>query len=164
MSRPSDPFAYDRSTARSSASAARLPIIDGRRPTADAHDRTPLLFEDAVLVSPRESGHSTVGKSRGARRATARDTNRTSPDSYEDDLLRQRSPVGSDSDALTSSSIAPMLLTVRQVEAALQLGRTRTYELLRSGEIPVRRIGRLIRVSRSALEEWIAQTSGRESS
>jgi excisionase family DNA binding protein len=53
----------------------------------------------------------------------------------------------------------PMLLTVAQVEAALQLGRTRTYELLRSGEIPVRRVGRLIRVSRLALEEWVAQSS-----
>jgi len=52
----------------------------------------------------------------------------------------------------------PMLLTVAQVEAALQLGRTRTYELLRSGEIPVRRVGRLIRVSRLALEEWVAQS------
>jgi excisionase family DNA binding protein len=52
----------------------------------------------------------------------------------------------------------PMLLTVAQVEATLQLGRTRTYELLRSGEIPVRRVGRLIRVSRLALEEWVAQS------
>ncbi len=52
----------------------------------------------------------------------------------------------------------PLLLTAAQVEAALQLGRTRTYELLRSGEIPVRRVGRLIRVSRLALEQWIAQT------
>jgi excisionase family DNA binding protein len=52
----------------------------------------------------------------------------------------------------------PMLLTAAQVEAALQLGRTRTYELLRSGEIPVRRVGRLIRVSRLALEEWVAQS------
>jgi excisionase family DNA binding protein len=53
----------------------------------------------------------------------------------------------------------PMLLTVAQVEAALQLGRTRTYELLRSGEIPVRRVGRLIRVSRLALEEWVAESA-----
>jgi excisionase family DNA binding protein len=50
-----------------------------------------------------------------------------------------------------------MLLTVRQVEAALQLGRTRTYELLRSGQLPTLRVGRLIRVSRVALEEWIAR-------
>ncbi|MBJ7594891.1 MAG: helix-turn-helix domain-containing protein [Candidatus Dormibacteraeota bacterium] len=51
----------------------------------------------------------------------------------------------------------PLLLTVRQVEAALQLGRTRTYELLRSGQLPTLRVGRLIRVSRVALEEWIAR-------
>lgn len=51
-----------------------------------------------------------------------------------------------------------MLLTVAQVEAALQLGRTRTYELLRSRKIPVR-VGRLIRVSRPALDAWIAQSA-----
>lgn len=48
-----------------------------------------------------------------------------------------------------------MLLTVRDVEAELQLGRTRTYELLRSGEIPVIRIGRVLRVPRDALHRWI---------
>lgn len=48
-----------------------------------------------------------------------------------------------------------MLLTVRDVEAELQLGRTRTYELLRSGEIPVIRIGRVLRVPREALHRWI---------
>lgn len=40
-----------------------------------------------------------------------------------------------------SASRGAMLLTVRDVEAELQLGRTRTYELLRSGEIPIIRIG-----------------------
>ena len=55
-----------------------------------------------------------------------------------------------------------MLLTARDVEAELQLGRTRTYELLRSGQIPVIRLGRAVRVSREWLEQWIAeQTSGR---
>jgi len=49
----------------------------------------------------------------------------------------------------------PMLLTVRDVEAELQLGRTRTYELLRSGEIPVIRVGRVLRVPRDALRRWI---------
>jgi excisionase family DNA binding protein len=48
-----------------------------------------------------------------------------------------------------------MLLTVRNVEAELQLGRTRTYELLRSGEIPIIRIGRVLRVPRDALQRWI---------
>lgn len=53
----------------------------------------------------------------------------------------------------------PMLLTVPQVEAALQLGRTRTYELLRSGRLPVLRFGRVIRVPRAALEVWVAENS-----
>ncbi|TMD96024.1 MAG: helix-turn-helix domain-containing protein [Chloroflexi bacterium] len=35
-----------------------------------------------------------------------------------------------------------MLLTVKDLEGELQLGRTRTYELVRSGVIPVIRIGR----------------------
>jgi excisionase family DNA binding protein len=48
-----------------------------------------------------------------------------------------------------------MLLTARDIEVELQLGRTRTYELLRSGEIPVIRLGRAVRVSREALGRWI---------
>ena len=48
-----------------------------------------------------------------------------------------------------------MLLTVRDVEAELQLGRTRTYELLRSGVIPVVRVGRVLRVPRDGLRRWI---------
>ena len=50
---------------------------------------------------------------------------------------------------------APLLMTVRDVEQQLQLGRTRTYELLRSGEIPIIRIGRVLRVPRDALLQWI---------
>jgi len=49
----------------------------------------------------------------------------------------------------------PMLLTVRDVEAELQLGRTRTYELIRSGQIPVIRLGRSVRIPREALRRWI---------
>jgi excisionase family DNA binding protein len=48
-----------------------------------------------------------------------------------------------------------MLLTVKDVEEALQLGRTRTYELVRSGELPVIRIGRAVRIPRDALRDWI---------
>jgi len=54
-----------------------------------------------------------------------------------------------------SAGRLPMLLTVRDVEAELQLGRTPTYELLRSGEIPALRIGRALRIPREALERWI---------
>ena len=50
-----------------------------------------------------------------------------------------------------------MLLTVRDLEAELQLGRTRTYELLRSGSIPVIRVGRALRVPRDALRRWVEE-------
>lgn len=49
-------------------------------------------------------------------------------------------------------------LDVRSVMLYLQLGRTRVYEMIRSGEIPAVRIGRSIRVNKrvldSLLEEW----------
>jgi excisionase family DNA binding protein len=50
-----------------------------------------------------------------------------------------------------------MLLTVRDVAVALRLGRTRTYALLRSGEIPVIRVGRAVRVPRDSLHRWIEE-------
>ena len=50
-----------------------------------------------------------------------------------------------------------MLLTVRDVAVALRLGRTRTYSLLRSGEIPVIRVGRAVRVPRDGLHRWIEE-------
>jgi len=58
-------------------------------------------------------------------------------------------------DGEPASARVPMLLTVRDVEAELQLGRTRTYELLRSGSIPVIRVGRAVRVPRDALRRWV---------
>ena len=56
-----------------------------------------------------------------------------------------------------ASARTPMLLTVRDVEAELQLGRTRTYELLRSGSFPVIRVGRAVRVPRDALQRWVEE-------
>ncbi len=60
-------------------------------------------------------------------------------------------------DGELASSRVPMLLTVRDVEAELQLGRTRTYELLRSGSLPVIRVGRAVRVPRDALRRWVEE-------
>ncbi len=37
----------------------------------------------------------------------------------------------------------------------LDVGRSTVYELIARGELPVIRIGRLVRVPRPALEEWI---------
>ncbi len=50
-----------------------------------------------------------------------------------------------------------MLLTVRDVAVALRLGRTRTYGLIRSGQIPVIRVGRAVRVPRDGLHRWIEE-------
>lgn len=69
---------------------------------------------------------------------------------------------GSEADAAIAASGTTRraaLLTPRDIEAVLRLGRTMTYELLRSGEIPSLRIGRVIRVTPAALEQWIAERS-----
>lgn len=49
----------------------------------------------------------------------------------------------------------PMLLRIPEVMSALGLGRTKIYELIASGELPVVRIGRAVRISSSALEKWV---------
>ena len=48
-----------------------------------------------------------------------------------------------------------MVLTVKQVAEFLQVDVARVYELCRSGLLPHVRLGRQVRVSRAALEEWI---------
>jgi excisionase family DNA binding protein len=50
---------------------------------------------------------------------------------------------------------ADMMLNVEDVIAATRLGRTTVYALIRSGELPVVRIGRAVRIPRPALECWI---------
>lgn len=48
------------------------------------------------------------------------------------------------------------LLTEREVSARLGTGRGRTYELMRTGVLPVVRLGlRSVRVDEDVLEEWI---------
>ncbi len=48
------------------------------------------------------------------------------------------------------------LLRVHEVARLLGIGRSKTYELIARGELPSLRIGRLVRVPRHALEQWIA--------
>jgi excisionase family DNA binding protein len=47
------------------------------------------------------------------------------------------------------------LLKVREARERLNLGVTKTYELISSGELPTIRVGRVIRVRESALDAWI---------
>lgn len=52
---------------------------------------------------------------------------------------------------------APALLTVEEAARLLRIGRNTCYELIRQQRIPHVRLGRLIRVPRTGLEEWIAR-------
>jgi excisionase family DNA binding protein len=55
------------------------------------------------------------------------------------------------------------LLRAEEAAHLLGIGRTKIYEMIARGEIPALRIGRLVRVPRDALEEWIAdRTEWRE--
>lgn len=49
----------------------------------------------------------------------------------------------------------PELLRVEQVAAELGVHRSTVFEMLRRGELPVLRIGRLVRIPRKALDAWI---------
>jgi excisionase family DNA binding protein len=48
------------------------------------------------------------------------------------------------------------LLRAEQVARVLGIGRWKVFEMVARGELPVVRIGRLVRVPRPALARWIA--------
>jgi excisionase family DNA binding protein len=50
----------------------------------------------------------------------------------------------------------PLLVDSREIARLLCIGRTKAFQLIARGEVPVVRIGRCVRVPRSALESWIA--------
>lgn len=49
----------------------------------------------------------------------------------------------------------PLLLKAEEVALLLGLGRSKVYEMMASGELPVVRIGAAVRVPRAQLEDWI---------
>jgi excisionase family DNA binding protein len=49
-----------------------------------------------------------------------------------------------------------LLLRTEDVVRVLRIGRTKVVAMIGSGELPVVRIGRSVRVPRAALERWIA--------
>jgi excisionase family DNA binding protein len=53
------------------------------------------------------------------------------------------------------------LLTIRDVCAVLQCGRTFVYDLLQKGELRAIKLGRLTRIPRAVLEEFIARSEDR---
>ena len=46
-------------------------------------------------------------------------------------------------------------LSLKDVQQMLGIGRTKTYELVTTGELPAVRVGRCIRVNRQELDEWL---------
>ncbi len=49
----------------------------------------------------------------------------------------------------------PLLLTVGQVAQVLNFSRSKVYELINLGDLPVLRFGKSVRVRVSALERWL---------
>jgi len=57
-----------------------------------------------------------------------------------------------------------LLMRAEEVAKALGLGRSKIYEMVQSGALPVVRFGRSVRIPRAALEAWVReQTKGPES-
>ena len=50
----------------------------------------------------------------------------------------------------------PLLLTVEQAAKLCQISRGLAYDLISRGELPHIRLGRVLRVPRHGLEQWIA--------
>lgn len=55
----------------------------------------------------------------------------------------------------------PLLLRADEVARALGLGRSKTYQMMASGELPVVRVGRSIRVPADALQDWVRGQTAR---
>jgi excisionase family DNA binding protein len=62
-----------------------------------------------------------------------------------------------DADAREDSVMDRLLLRVEEAAEYLSLGRSKTYQLVATGELPVVRIGRSVRVPAAALRRWVEQ-------
>ena len=52
-------------------------------------------------------------------------------------------------------------LTADELVRWLEIGRTKTYEMLRSGEIPSYKIGRIRRIRRQDVDAWLERNKYR---
>jgi len=57
----------------------------------------------------------------------------------------------------SSGYVDSLLLDSREVARLLRIGRTKAFQMISCGQLPVIRIGRCARVPRSALELWILE-------
>lgn len=58
------------------------------------------------------------------------------------------------------SNDGTLLLTVEQAAKMCQISRGLAYELIARGELPAVRLGRVIRIPRGGLEQWIERQAG----
>ncbi len=58
---------------------------------------------------------------------------------------------------------APMLLTVPETARLLRISRNLAYELVARGELPAVRLGRVIRIPRSELDDWLGRAAAESS-
>ncbi len=54
-------------------------------------------------------------------------------------------------------TLLPLLLDIEQAMEVLSLGKTKIYELIETDGLPVLHIGKAVRFSYKALEQWIEQ-------
>ena len=57
----------------------------------------------------------------------------------------------------------PMLLTVPETARLLRISRNLAYELVARGELPAVRLGRVIRIPRSELDDWLGRAAAESS-
>lgn len=70
-------------------------------------------------------------------------------------------PGGAVSRRVAANGEQPMVLTVDEAAELLRVERKTLYDAIGRGEVPgVRRIGRLIRLSRNSVLEWLASGKG----
>jgi len=60
-------------------------------------------------------------------------------------------------DVQARAELTPLLLRPEEAAVVLRVGRTRVYELIRSGELRSVKIGHMRRVSATALAEYVAR-------
>lgn len=56
----------------------------------------------------------------------------------------------------------PLLLTINQVAALLNIGRTKTYEIVRSNKMKSIKVGSRRLIPREAVEKYIAEVSNNQ--
>lgn len=59
----------------------------------------------------------------------------------------------------SARSVEPLTLSVEETARLLGIGRQAAYQAARTGQIPTLRIGRFVRVPRTALERLLAEGS-----